>query len=298
MIGGRVLIHDGSFPGYICALCVALNERRDPRIGVLPELRGPAEGAGLFEESETVSRDDDRAARFLERLADRLGGSFPTNIPEAFCSDIPGIGTALAHAIERLWVVGEAAVDDLGDADMLLVERAANRTRREAHRFLGLVRFRELEDTSLYSAIEPDCDILGFIAPHFAARFPALRWAIKDEGRGKAVLHEADSAWTIVEHLEVETKGGRLPLSEGEGEIEGYWRSYFETVAIRERENSRLQASFMPKKHWKHLPEVSPSQDRARGLGAPEAGASGGGRAGWVPRDSGPAASGLRWPSQ
>ena len=129
----------------------------------------------------------------------------------------------------------------------------------------GLVRFRELRDKSLFASIDTDCDVLALIGDHFASRFPALRWAIRDERRDRAIVHEPGAAWQIGSRLAVEcAKGGAtrqgaaagLPLAPGEEGIEECWLRYFESIAIEGRKNPRLQTSFMPKKYWKNLPET------------------------------------------
>jgi len=256
-----VLEHEGSFAGFLSAVAEYFNALA---AGAAPEslvLRAAAQPATLFEERVPVARDDERAERLWTRFRSRAGEEAARTLLEAFCSDVEGSGEATALMLARVWRSGPQALDDLGDDAARLVEKAANRARREAHRITGLLRFVELRDASLFATIDPDCDLLILIGDHFAARFPALRWVIRDERRTEALLHEPGLGWTLVSGLELAREEGEegLPVSESEEAIVALWRRYFATIAIQERRNLRLQSSFMPKKYWKNLPETGAS---------------------------------------
>ena len=45
-------------------------------------------------------------------------------------------------------------------------------------------------------------------------------------------------------------------ISEDEAVYQKLWKGYFKNIAIKERENKRLQMQFMPKKYWKFLKEM------------------------------------------
>ncbi|MEI6873657.1 MAG: TIGR03915 family putative DNA repair protein [Spirochaetota bacterium] len=256
----RVFEHDGSFAGFLCAVAELLNALADGDDPRRCDVAAASRPAAFFEEREGVARDEGRAEQFLSRLRSRAGEAVVQTVLEAFCSDLEGAAEATARMIAGVWRDGRVALDELGDPDALLVEKAALRARREAHLFTGLLRFSELLDASLFASIDPDCDLLVLIGDHFSARFPLFRWAIRDERRDTAILHEAGGPWKIVHGLHVaEGWGGMdddgLPLSRDEASIRECWRRYFESVAIGERRNPRLQASHMPRKYWKNLTE-------------------------------------------
>ncbi len=255
-----VLVHDGSFPGFLCAVAEALNE--EAASGMLPRLRSAKALPGLFEERFPVSRDDARAAALWSRLARRAGEEAMLTALDAFSSDLEGADEAVARALARARREGGSALNELGEPSMLLVEKAAARTRAEAHLMKGLVRFSELSDGSWYASIRPDCEVLHLLGDHFSDRFPGMRWLIHDRGRGKAILHEAHGSWTIEEGFALSAPIGEdgiaLPLFSGqESSLRAAWARYFKSVAISERKNPRLQANHMPKKYWPDLPELA-----------------------------------------
>ena len=248
------LSYDGSFPGFLCAVAAALNADRG---GLpFPPIRRRAACASLFDESIAVPTDEARAARLWRRLEARAGKEALRECFEAFCSDLDGVEDALAHTLGRMIVSGRGALSELGDPACLRVMEASRRSKAQAHKLTGLLRFAELSDGSWYAVMKPECDILPLIGEHFAERFPLLRFIIHDSGRAQAILHEPGGPWKIMDGFSLEFTGAP-PLSDRERELQACWRLYFTSVAIAERRNTRLQASHMPKKYWPFLPETS-----------------------------------------
>lgn len=273
--------YEGGFAGYLCAAAELINAAMaggDESTG-RPAASVAAAGAaaGLFEERVRVPRDDARAAALWRRLSAKAGVEAMETIRAAFLSDLAGADGAAARLLARLARRGARALDALGDPDAILVEKAAHRTRAETHLMLGLVRFSELADGSYYASARPDCDTLPLMGDHFAARFPDMRWAIHDRRRGSAALHLPGSPWRLVEGFSLGVAAGdeaaerptgasepsatpysATPYSANERELRAAWALYFQSVAIAERTNERLQSGHMPKKYWDELPEFGP----------------------------------------
>ncbi len=266
-----VLVWDGSFAGFLCALSRAALIRRSG--SPLPRLRPRDAAPELFEASLDVQTDPDHALRIWNRIQAVAGERTALDCQAALLSGLPGAAEAVARLVLRIAEAarsrgregasertGSPGADaglpgGLGDPDGLLVMEASRKARAEAHKICGLVRFSELEDGSWYASIHPGCDILPLIADHFSSRYADMAFAIHDLGRGKALLHRPGSPWRIAAGFSIGS-GGALPLSEREREIQAGWRLYFTSVAIEERKNPRLQASHMPRKYWPLLPEM------------------------------------------
>ena len=137
-----------------------------------------------------------------------------------------------------------------GDPIVYPVQQAEQKVNAEVHRLKGLIRFSELEDRILYSPIEPDHDVIEFLAEHFSDRFKNEPFIIHDVKRSKALVAYQGS-W----YISFFTKENLLPLSEEERDYRRLWKQYFETMAIRERINPRCQKNMMPVRYWKNLTE-------------------------------------------
>lgn len=255
--GRLVLVHDGSFSGFLCAVAEAINATRSG--SPTPHLRCAGEEEGLFDEPVFVPHDEARAKRFWERLVKKAGDEALRSCLEAFCSDFADMDDPICRAFLRISREGKGALEDLTDPDLCLVEKAAVRTRAQAQLLTGLIRFSELSDGSWFASIEPDCDVLPLIGDHFSARYPSMRFIIRDKKRMTAIVHAPGSSWRIVHGFGLEGQGGddaRLPLSERELLLREGWARYFSVIAITGRINPRLQATHMPKKYWASLPEM------------------------------------------
>ncbi|TXT50029.1 MAG: hypothetical protein FD137_478 [Spirochaetes bacterium] len=250
-----VLVFDGSFPGFLCALGDALNilSKNHP----LPrfEESGKDCAPGLFSIRLKARRDEARAVRVWKRIESKAGEKAMIECRDAFLSDAPMRFQALGHAMARLYREGPRALDDWADPSMALVAKACLRTRHQAHLATGILRFSELAGGTWYAPLDTDCDVLPLLGNHFSSRFPQSPFVIHDTRRGCAILHDPGARWTIAPGFHIEDSS--LYLSAREDAIRDAWRRYFGAVSIEARENPALQAAHMPKKYWKYLPEMN-----------------------------------------
>ena len=243
------LRYDGSFEGFLSAAAAELRTpggygilRPDARIPLLPV--------------QEVATDSGLADRMGPYLASRLGPEVPATVYRAWLSQQEGIEDAL---VGYLRTGLSRHVDPSGLLQVPEVEtavKASRRVEREAHRFLGLVRFR-LRGPLYVAEIEPDTDILPLLGAHFAERFHDQRFAIHDLRHGKAILHLPEGGWDIVPCAAGELgvdKDAPVALTATDA-FEAMWKRYFKVMAIEERINPERQRGFLPKKHWRHLVE-------------------------------------------
>jgi len=133
--------------------------------------------------------------------------------------------------------------------DTLPVRRLSRTVGFEKHRFLGLLRFAEV-DHVLYAAFEPDHNILILLGEHFADRLANERFVIHDVKRGQAIF--CDHGEWIISDFTLEKS---LDFSDNELVFQALWKGYFEAISIESRKNLKLQQSFVPLKYRKHLTE-------------------------------------------
>ncbi len=132
--------------------------------------------------------------------------------------------------------------------------RICKKVGNEAHRFKGFVRFKELKNKILYATISPDNDILEIISVHFKKRLKNEYWLIKDEKRKIISVYDKKDFYILKED-ELNIKD--LILSDSEKDMERLWKTFYDTVGIKERTNERCRMNFMPKKYWHNILEVS-----------------------------------------
>jgi probable DNA metabolism protein len=144
------------------------------------------------------------------------------------------------------------AANNRTDTDTLTVLTTAYKVQIEVHRMMGLLRFTKNEDGEFIARCEPDHFILPCLGDFFTARFGDTPWSIIDEKRGLALRRKPRGQAKIVV---LEESGEDIPAA-GRDEWEELWKHYHKTINNEDRNNPDLQRQLMPKRYWKHLPEV------------------------------------------
>jgi len=131
---------------------------------------------------------------------------------------------------------------------VLEVIKMARQVELESHRFTGFVRFSVI-DGIYVSKINPDHDILEFLAPHFTSRFQNQKFIIYDEKRGKALISQNGQA-LFKNDIKLDSK---FLLRDS---FAVYWKEYYDNIAIKERRNPKAQKRSMPTRYWDNLIET------------------------------------------
>ncbi len=241
--------YDGTFSGFLSAVFEAY-VRRDEA----PQFEKGTGTATMFGETVEVEVRPQRMARLRRGIVRSGGQEVWQRVRGAFLSETPGIDGVLFAYLRLLFAHGVMAADNPLGTPGPVVWQAARATSREVHRMHAFVRFSEGADGSWRSVVEPVCNVLPLIGPHFAERYAALRWIIVDARRGYALLHDTGAV-----HF-VGAPQTALPVAEDEEAWQQLWKTYYHAVDIPERRNLALRARHMPRRYWKHLTEIDERQ--------------------------------------
>ncbi len=133
-------------------------------------------------------------------------------------------------------------------------ELSGNVGNEECH-LRGFVRFEELEAGILFARIGPKNDVLPFLMPHFADRFPMEHFAIYDERRELFGLHPAGKQWYLLRGERAEDYLAGVKRTEEELRYAEYFRFFCEKIAIADRRNPSLQRNLMPLRFRPYMTE-------------------------------------------
>jgi probable DNA metabolism protein len=245
--------YDGSFEGFLCALSRCLADGGDS----VEFLRDdPLSEPGLFQEPTVqIETDGDRAEGFRERFAATVSAEAFTRLRYAFASEHRGIERLLWEYVRLGLRSGPRLCSMLADKRVNSVDRLARRVAGEVHKYKGFVRFREVEEGFLYARIEPEADIIRFLAPHFVQRVGDRPWMIHDLRRSRAAVYDLKT-WRLL--LDI-TLADSPRFSAAEHECADLWRRYFRRLAIEARHNPKLQRKLVPLRTRKFLVEFDES---------------------------------------
>ena len=252
---GLVLLHDGSFEGFLSAVFDAFRLRLGGA-RVASRLRHVA---NLLEESRELETDSVQARRVWEGILARAGKEVAAMYRAAFLCEEEDVDDALWKCLRDLFSGTDGARGrNLLEPHVHAVHAAACRVRHEAHLFTGFVRFQQAHDNSLCAVVAPEHDILELLGPHFLARLPGQPWMIADSRRGRVLgcdgasfrLMECDPA-----QLPRDAREAVRLVPESEDRWRDLWTVFYDSVNIPERSNPRQLARLLPRKYWSYLPE-------------------------------------------
>lgn len=240
-----IYIHDGSFEGFLTCIYQSYYNIKKPE-EIISQIDFNNE---LFYEPIYIETDTIKSQKVYDAIINKLGSETLYNLYYSFlCSD-KGNFTAIYKYIKFAFKVGSDVNLHLHNPIVFSIIKMRQKVEKEKHRMLGFIRFKYLEETLLYSSIEPDNDILTLVAPHFQRRLSNEYWIIHDLKRHKAAIYDKE-CWIIAEDYEL-TK-----INSNTDDYEYLWKEYFKSTTIKERTNLRLQSRSMPKRYWKHLLET------------------------------------------
>jgi probable DNA metabolism protein len=262
--------YDGSFDGFLS--CVWHHYRTEKASGISDALLQP----DFIHAEQIVETDEEKSDVVRRAISGKISFYDLERIYRVFRTDTEDKEMMLLRYIVLGFKMGARIRLLHGDPIVFAVQKAEQRLGREVERLCGLIRFSVMcpaaihsseipgrdsalptagrPEDLLYAAIEPDNDVVEFLATHFCDRFHEDPFLIHDIKRGKA-LAAYRKKWYVTDF-----PNDVSSLLKNTNEEEGYrtlWRQYFDTIAIRERTNPKCQRNFMPTRYWKHLTEVN-----------------------------------------
>lgn len=241
--------YDGSFEGFVCAVADCLEVG-----GGQPEFVrcGDHQDVGLFAgDCREVATVREAAVAFRKRFVEAVSQEAFATARYAFHSQKAGIELLVWCYLSLGLQIGGRMCGMLAEEPVHSVNRIARHVSHEAHKYKGFVRFQEVEAGFLYARIEPEADILPFIAPHFVGRVGDRPWMIHDLCRHQAALYDLTS-WRLIRDVELTAEP---TLTATEQDYAALWQRYFQRHAIIERHNPKLQQKHVPLRCRTHLTE-------------------------------------------
>jgi probable DNA metabolism protein len=240
--------YDGSFEGYLSAVSRCLADG----VEAAEFLHDSSSEIGLFlEMAADVVTDKDAADVFMERFVATVSAEAFITLRYAFHSEHPCRERLLWQYVRLGLQAGRRVDSMLADKRVNSVERLARTVVREVHKYMGFVRFREVEEGFLYARIEPEADIIRFLAPHFVQRVGDRPWMIHDLRRSRAAVYDLRT-WCLLRDIVLTDSPC---FTDAEHQYAALWRRYFQRLAIEARHNPELQQKHVPMRNRKHMVE-------------------------------------------
>ena len=270
--------YDGSFEGFLsCVFESYLCRELPAAFSSGEELQST-----LFP-VRMVLTDLDRAARVYRKTV-KLSPEAADLLRRGFLTCLPEREIHLFRLERKLLDEGPRFLRDLSDETLLPVLRAVRHLNGEVHQYKGFTRFSDLGGV-LGGEIQPKNRVLPLMRRHFCDRYRNERFFLYDRTHHEALFYqEGKSLICPLDHFRM------APADETEARYRLLWKRFYDTIAIRERENPRCRMTQLPKRYWGTMTEFQ-GESYFRPTAAP-AGVSGSAAPAGIPAPGTPPAPG------
>lgn len=241
-------VFDGTFEGLLTSIYEAYYSKIKPE-EITPDWQFQP---SLLKVPTTIETDIEKSSKVYNAIKTKISDAALKNVYYAFLSDIDGSCTMIYSYVKLGFQLGKDIDLHLYNDSVLNIHKIIRKVTNETHRMIGFVRFKCINNI-YYSPIEPDHNILGLMAPHFASRLKNENWIIHDLKRGLALFYNKKK-WAITSFSK--ENGEEFFYSEDSGPYEELWKDFFKAIAIENRLNPKLQRRMMPSRYWKYLTEI------------------------------------------
>jgi len=240
------VLFDGSFDGFLSAVYAMYYEKIIP-ISFQAESQVQL---SLDFQPYMVQTDMEKSVKVLNAIREKISEEAASYVYHAFLAPDENRYMAILKYIKLGFKINHMVDSHLQVDYVREVRRLARHVMREAHLLLGFCRFAETKNGSYYCPVTPKNDVLPLLADHFSQRLMNQAWVIHDKARGQAAVYDGNN-YVIT----AAPKKADVVYADGEEETQELWVAFFNTLAIKERKNYKVQRQLMPLYFWKNMTE-------------------------------------------
>lgn len=194
----------------------------------------------LFHEYFFVEYDEVKTNKVIQAIRKKISWNAYISVFYACLSTEKDALMAVYQFLRVGFKVGAKVLQMQTNPHVMRMMELRRRIGNEAMSFREFSRFTSIDDKVYLCHIEPKNNILLLIADHFADRMPSEHWMIVDDTRKYAVIHPKDEDFYTQELTESEHAYLRR-LYEQVDEYTDMWKTFFDAISIKQRENKKCQ---------------------------------------------------------
>lgn len=278
-----VYYYDGSFDGFLSCIFESYANKE-----VLTAIYCDEDAVPTLFDCRSIITDSAHALRVLRKII-KVSPYAAELVQKGFLTCMEDRELHLYQLIVKLLREGPSFLRNFSDETLYPVACAVRHLEGEVHLLKGFVRFSELGGV-LGSEIEPKNRVLPLLRSHFCGRFREDTFFIYDRTHKEALFYAGGKA--IIRPLD---EFQMAPPNEREAHYRLLWKRFYDTIAIKERENPRCRMTNMPKRYWNTMTEFQ-GEDYFKAQSSPAAAAvpaaPDGKSAPGIPQEAGPSAAG------
>lgn len=247
MYNGRNIaaVFDGSYEGLLTVIHAHYYDKLNP-VQLVPEDRYQQT---LDTEYLYIATDYAKADQVILGIRKKFAPESEQHLFSAFLSEEAPYMELYRYAL-LAFKMGRS-VDAYEQLDYVLkVHKLSRYVSHEAHLLTGFCRFVETDTGILYADISPVNHVITLLAEHFKDRLMNQSWLIHDVKRGIAAAYDGrDYA------IESVPKNAQVVWGAEEEKFQALWRTFFDTIGVKERHNKKCQQNHLPLRFRSHMTE-------------------------------------------
>lgn len=149
--------------------------------------------------------------------------------------------------VVRFHAMGKGRTEDLDNRNE--IQQANNCSGCELH-------LAQMGTVMYVAHVEPKSKIIVTLGHTFSDRMPSEHWMIIDDVHKEAIIHPANESYYL-RKLTADEYNQLLKTEKENDEYTDLWKVFFDSIAIKERENYRCQRNLIPKWYRKHAVEFN-----------------------------------------
>jgi probable DNA metabolism protein len=229
------LVYDGSFEAFLSLVYEVYYKKIKPH-KILKELPNEL----ILDEVITIEYHEEKALKVLKALKIKFKKENFQTILNIFLCDSKEFELDLLNFI-ILGFKDQRELENINHHCLFNIQNLLKELFRHNHKMSGFVRFVELDDGTLYAKIETKFNVVFLLGRHFLKRFNNQNYIIHDIQRELAfVKNEHFIGVQKVADFEEPKR------SENEDKFSKLWSTFFQSIAIKSRENRKLQMQLVP----------------------------------------------------
>lgn len=250
-----IFVYDKTFEGLLTAVFDAYSRRSFPDL-----LLAEGEPFPLFyDEAVTIYTDDVKVDRVWKGLQKKISATALSVITVTWLSELPQADLLLFRYIRKAIDAPRTIELNFGDPDVLEVSKIWKKVTNERHRVIQFLRFQKAADGTFFAAVKPIYNVLPLTLSHLTDRFADQCWLLYDLQREYGYYYDGKETTEVrFEEKEAHLLSGLLSeelMDADEKLFQQMWKTYFKSIAIKERLNPKLHRQHMPARFWKYMPE-------------------------------------------
>lgn len=208
----------------------------------------------LFTTYVSLEPDAEKAGKVLNTIRRTCSDTVYERLFHAACADAPDKADAIYRYIQVALRMGARVANHLADPAVARVMELSRAVGNAEHHYLGFLRFIEIPGKILLARYAPKPRLTELIMPHFVDRFPEERFVIWDTVRNVAGVHVPEQKYIMLKLTEMQV-AILSEYTEDNLEAEQLWKSFVDSISIKERENLKLQQNNLPLHFRTYMPE-------------------------------------------